>query len=66
MTRVQRLESIAVIVLVIAGMVSGAAAALGLVPVTPPQVVAGIAGMLAVIKAAATAGALFAFAGRVG
>ncbi len=63
MTRVQRIEAIGVVALALAGMLSSAAAALGLVSVTPPEVVVGLAGLL-ITKAAVAAAGMLAFAGR--
>lgn len=58
----QRLEAVGVLALVLAGMLSVVAAAVGVVPVAPPQLVAGFLGLLALTKAAATGAGLLSFA----
>ena len=61
MTWARRLEAIGVIGLALAGLLTTAAASLGLVPATPPQVVGAFIGLLAIAKTVAAAGGVLAF-----
>jgi len=60
-TWLQRVEAVGVIVAALAGMTLGAAAAVGVFPVTPPQVVVSILALLVIAKAAAAASGTVAF-----
>ena len=60
----QRVESIGVMGVALAGILAAAAAVLGMLPVAPPQVVEGFIALLAITKVAAAGAGLLAYAGR--
>lgn len=62
MTIVQRVEAMTVIVLALAGLLAGAAAAAGVIPVAPPQAVALLLSAVAAVKLVSVAGAVAAYA----
>lgn len=61
MTWTQRVQASGVVTLVLAGMLVTAAAALGVAPAKPPQIVEAFIALLVIAKAVATAGGALAF-----